>query len=313
MDEPTKAKIRKRARALITAADLVVLVFLVYSVLLALLARQAPSVYVDVKLANVQSALLTSFWDYFHDKVWHVGYFLPPDCASDYPRWAERIHEQMQQPVAVFIRECGQTTWVLKPAGLTLLDDSLAPRLAALDTARWHDTLGAIVLGYCGYGGKVDSLARQGRAFWRVGGNRKWGMYFRYSDAWPAFFNALRTAEVDTFGYRPDPVAERVGAFLNVYSVKRRSPEPTLRAFLDEKEVYRSPMLDTTMTEARIDTFENVRLEYYGSVVDRVYEELLYQTRVPWLRLAILVMVMVVFHICWVWIKKLTAPEVSHG
>ena len=308
MDEPTKSKIRKRAKVLITAADLVVLAYLVYSVVFWVVRFQAPSVYMDVKLVNVQSALLTTFIDYLLERERDVGCFLPPDCACDDSLWAERIHQHMQQPVAVFIRECGQTRWPLKPAELTLSEDSLAVKLATLDTARGHDTLGAIVRKYCGYNIKVDSLARHGRAFWRVGDHRKWGIYFRPSDVWPAFFKALRTAEVDKPGSHPDPVATRVGTFLNIYPVKRRSPEPTLRAFYWGEEIYRSPMLDTTMTEARIDTFENVRLEYYGSVVDRVYDELIRQARVPWFKLLILVMVMAVFHACWLWIKKLTAP-----
>ncbi|RPH96478.1 hypothetical protein EHM69_01100 [candidate division KSB1 bacterium] len=310
MDDAAKAKIRKRAKIVITIADLIVLAYLVVSVVFALLIAHAPAAYMDLKLLNAKSELLCTFWDYDLQKSRDVGYFLPPDCECDYANWAERIHEHMQLPVAVFIHECGQTRWLLKPAELALAEDSLIARLAALDTMNGGDTIGSITRRYIGYFGKEDSLDRRGYVFSRAGDHRKWGIYYRLFDNWPPFCDLLKTAEKGILNPRPDLLVRRVERFLNLSAQSRWPAEPTLRAHYGDSLIYRSPMLDTIAT-LHADTIGSLRLEFYSNINDRVYRHLLSSTSIPWWRFAVLMMVLGVFHACWLWIKSLTQPDMA--
>ena len=307
MDEPTKAKIRKRARALITAADLLVLVSIVANVLLSFFAGAIRDSYSHLVLLDSKYGLKRAFWDYSDQKAQEVGCFLPPERAAEYPRWAEHIHQHMGQPVAVFVRdECG-TQWPVTSPELAQFTSRYEEKLATLDTARGWDTLGAIVWRYSGIVDKVDSLSCDGRLFWRVGEKRKWGVLYQRKDAWVPFLERLKTAGTDTAFRVTDRLVDRVSTFLMVRPPRHWPPQPMLRAFVDGKELYRSPGLDTTMI-SETDSCDAVRLELYMTHVDKMYERLADRSHFPWVRIATLVIVMGVFHICWVWIKKLTVP-----
>jgi hypothetical protein len=312
MDEPNKAKIRKRARALITAADLLVLVSIVANVLLFLFAGAIRDSYSHLTLLDSHYGLKRAFWDYSDQKALEVGCFLPPERAAEYPGWAQHIHEHMGQPVAVFVRDERGTQWPFKSPEMAQFTRRYEERLATLDTARGWDTLGAIVWRYSGIVDKVDSLSCHGRLFWQVGEKRKWGMLYQRKDAWVPFFERLKAAETDTTFRHTDRLVDRVSTFLMVRPPRHWTPQPMLRAFFEGKQVYRSPGLDTTMI-SETDSCDAARLEFYVTRVDKMYERLADRSRFPWVRIGVLVIVMLVFHVCWVWIKKLTAPELPHG
>jgi hypothetical protein len=307
MDEPTKAKIRKRARALITAADLLVLVSIVANVLWFFFAGVIRDSYSALTLGDSHYGLKRAFWDYSDQKAQEVGCFLPPERASEYPEWAERIHEHMGQPIAVFVRDERGTQWPFKSPEMARFTGRYEEKLATLDTARGWDTLGDIVWRYSGIVDKVDSLSCYGYLFWRVGEKRKWGVLYQRADAWVPFFERLKMAETDTTFRHTDRLVDRVSTFLMVRPPRHWPPQPMLRASLDGNEVYRSPGLDTTMV-SEVDSCDAVRLELYMTHVDKMYERLADRSRFPWFRIGILVIVMLVFHVCWRWIKKLTAP-----
>lgn len=322
MEDRKKARIRNTARIVIIIGDLLLFASLAALLIRAVFTAAAPDVYTSNALQNSNYALHRAFWDFLDNRPRELAAFIPPDRPDDLQQWADGIARHMRQPAAVFLRDNGDVRWFLRPPSLERQTALLEAKLARYDTARSRglaDTLGQVVIRFvpAGMEGARDyENIRYGYALRRLDGGAQWGVMFDQAEAWRPFLAPLvAVSERDPASADlPDPLAERLRSTITVGKPRVEPPldfftlASTLRVFLDGDELFRSPGLDTTQPSL-VDTMERARLEFYLSKQDRLFTELAYAKTWSWVRFGVIVVLLIVLHLNWLLIKRLTAPE----
>ena len=317
-DELTKSRIRRRAKVALAIADLLLVFLLVGSIGVGLGRASGKKADLEYELQNTKYALLRAFTDFEDQNVREVALFTPPTAPADYPLWAAQIRDHMQQPVAVFLRDGRHTTWIRRPAEFSILDSLFEARFIESESKapkEWSlDTLGSTVFRRFSYGERSDPMFNAVMVYQRDDAEPRWGIVYRREHAWRPFFERLKAVVEPKQNELPDALVGRAENIIQVRRIlvmdKESSMLPVLRASLEGAELFRSPGFDTTGV-SYIDSLAMARVEFYSSRLDNVMMEALSTDQIPWGRVAIIVITLSVLHLCWLWIRKLTAPTAS--
>lgn len=310
MDEPSKAKIRKRAtlRFWVGVPVLVVLSGLF------LLSRFVPGSLSE----NFSTQILLSralflnqeFARFFMNRPNVLATFPPPARVAERAAWADSIQSALGQEAAVFVRDGSRLTWVCEPdtlqAGMSLVKQSFAAE--KVQGNRDHPArLGRMESSY--WSVRVDT-SQPGYRVWMVGymeDNLRWGVVLRTRDSWPAFFKML---EVPQGTWLPlDHPAVQLDHFIALPRSEAGAFLTGIRVYNDDRMIFTSPNLDTTSFRHTDDLHDGRKLEYYQSRLDKLYAGEMGRGRAPWVAVLLpLVFIVFAFRSYRV-IHRLTEPE----
>jgi hypothetical protein len=309
MDEPTKAKIRKRAtrRLWIHVPALVVLSGL------SLLSRLVPgslSENLSTHTFLERAALLKQeFARFYWSRSKILATFPPPTCTEERAAWADSIQAAIGQEAAVFIRDGGQLTWICEPdtlrAGMSLIKESFTEektqgsrhhpaRLGSMERSHWSVR---------------SDTSQPGYHVWTVTNredNQQWGFAERTEDSWSAFFKMLDAPNGPLLSL--EHPAMQLNNFLALPRSKSVKYLTGIRAFYHDRVIFTSPNLDTANICHIEDLKDGRKVEYYQSRLDKIYIQEMNRGRVPWVAV-FLPLVFIVPTIRWYrQVRRLTEP-----
>jgi hypothetical protein len=246
MDEPTKAKIRKRAASRFWISVIGLLPIAACGVFFFVLAFSHAMTNTQCDLWNTETTLTKAFWQ-LRDRQQDLIAFEPPLENANEQVWADQIERHLGFSPAIFILKGAELRWLRKPDQLAKGIRHFTELLSDLNVVTWErgerDTVGVFVKAhkYVHEGGFDGWLLMVERA----GDNRRWGIVGSYSDVWRALFAQLSIPRKDIWGGRN--FAYQLKGDIALPSSDMAGARLTkIRAVLDGQEIFASPGLDTT-------------------------------------------------------------------
>ncbi|MCX6600809.1 MAG: hypothetical protein NT025_04525 [bacterium] len=309
MDEPTKAKIRKRATRRFWVHVPVLVVLSGLSLLSRLVPGSLKENFSTHALLDRAALLNQEFSRFFMNRPNVLVTFPPPACADERAAWADSIQTALGQEAAVFIRDGKQLTWVCEPdtlqAGMSLVKQSFAAekvqgnrdhpdRLGRMEASHWSVRPDTLQPGY--------RVLMVGRA----DDNLRWGVAFRTRDSWPAFFKMLEVPRGTWLSL--DHPATQLGDFIALPRSDLKKFITGIRVYSDDRIIFTSPNLDTTSFRHIEDLHDGRKVEYYQSSLDRIYVQEMNRGKLPWVAV-FLPLVFIVPSVRWYrQVRRLTEP-----
>jgi hypothetical protein len=306
MDDRSKLKLRRTARIMHWVALGLLVIVLGAGIASKLLEPWFVRVYFDRPLMQASGAVVDALSDFYFARRNDLPEYLPPSNPDAMLFWAKKIQEHLGQPAAVFVREGTAMTWLDVPDKLQAAVDQM-PRLfrpnVSKDDRGVVDTLGAFERRRVNL--SVDSVNFM---VWIVGplnDSLRWGAILIFDDTWPPFFAELKRGERAPL---LSSTAQRVNALVQVENnLKDHTTRTGLRALRNDSLLYATPSVDTTNHSYTVKLSDGVRLIYYLSDEDQGAMTYFVRHGVRWQNLVMLLMLAVIVHLNWRWIRKLTA------
>jgi hypothetical protein len=306
MDEPTKAKIRKRARFLYWVAELILILLVVAAVLIDRVWRtlEACEIFLDRQLRLVSTQVSGEFSRFRSGWAEELIAYPPPENAQDREAWAQEIIADFGQPAAVFVRDCCGLSWIARPPemtpGIERLERVLARGVEKPDVVTCH-TVGRMVT--LRIGTLTDTTGTPVIMVGPENDSLRWGVVTHYKDALRAFFKRLNDPPTVVGMRHPAFTLQRV----ILLPANPLEDGPRLRASLNGEVLFESPRLDTT-SHRYVFEYKGLREEFYATRQAETQALLIARPFLSWKFFAAVALIMLVIHVCWRWIKKLTAP-----
>ncbi|MBU0507255.1 hypothetical protein KKH27_00265 [bacterium] len=311
MDNAQKAKIRNTARIIHWVMQLLLIVALILTATV----RWSWHAYRDTMSRIVQDEpllaanglLMGEFSRFFFLRGQKLLPYLPPSQVFERETWARAIAEELDQSVAVFVRDNRGLTWMACPPELEG-GKALVERLFCGPGEGDHVTrreCGAMKVTRAYSEG--DTLKLRADIVGRMSDSLRWGTVFSYQDTWRAFFRNLNQQRMNL---RSDDPAEILEEVIQLPCTYARDDLPKLRAFVEDEELFASAGLDTTRHRYVFET-DGLRLEYYGTERTALQAKIFNRPFVSWRPVFLTLILMLVVHLYWRWIKRLTADAVS--
>jgi hypothetical protein len=306
MDDLTKLRIRKRARAVHLVAQGLIVIAVVLAVLNSFVSGELGRLFQTRQLGNAVLGLMDAFQSFSDDRIRDLAAFVPPTDPAARTAWAMRIHEYMQQPVAVFLKDGSHIEWPLKPERFAK-SAALVPRLFDPDLPDslrgGMDTLGAMEIRHL-YLVPRRSLDDNVWIVGPLGDSLRWGIVFTKWDTWNVFFAGLNRAKLQT---ELEPAAAATKHIVDVSgSGDENNPYPKLRVLNGGREIFRSNRLDASFA-ADTAHLGPLELEVYLSRYEQAVSNALVHRVFPlWQQLLVLVGISALCFTLWRWIAKLT-------
>jgi len=311
MDDLAKLRIRRRARAVHLVAQGLIVIAIILALLNSFVSGELGRLFRVRQLGNAVLGLMDAFQSFSDQRIRDLAAFVPPADPAARSAWALRIHEHMQQPVAVFLKDGSQIEWPLKPERF-FKAAALVPRLFEPDLPDSlrgkSDTLGTMELRHL-YLVPKRSLDDNLWIVGPVGDNLRWGVVFTKWDTWNVFLAGLNRAKLQT---ELEPAAAAVKHIVDVSgSGDENNPHPKLRVSSGGRELFRSHRLDTTFA-ADTAHLGPLAMEVYLSRYEQAVSNALVHRAFPlWQQLVVLIALMVLCFTMWRWIVRLTEPGAS--
>ncbi len=305
MDDPQNLKIRKTANTLHWVTLVIVGLALISGLAIRAVEPTFVRVYFEKPLRRASGAVIDAFSGFFRDRRDGLTSFLPPADPDAMIAWAGEIERFFGQPVAVFVREGSHMTWVNTPEELEAAI-SLVPVIFRTDSANAafgsYDTLGS-------FERRRSRVSAKGVDYtvWVVGpmaDSLRWGAVARFDDSWRPFFGMLTEGAQAALLNR---ISQQLNEVLQVENTAEGSTSRTgMRAFLHDELAYQTPGLDTTHLALKDTVGSEIRLEYYLSDEDQAAMNYFSAQGLSWMKILFLILIGVVVHYFWRWIRTLT-------
>lgn len=306
MDDRSKLKLRRAATILHWVAVAVLLLWLVAGLALRWVTPEFARVYFERPLFTASSAVVDAFGDFHFSRREQLPQFLPPANPDAMLLWAKQIEVQLGQPAAVFVREGSAMTWLDAPPEFQAMVEQV-PRLFRADMNKDDrgsiDTLGAFERRRSRV--QVDSV---GYTVWIVGplaDSLRWGVVLKLEDTWTPFFAELKQGATAP---QLNSTARRVNEVVQVENLAHERTKRTgVRAFRREELIYATPGVDTTHFSHTLNLSNAVRMEYYLSDEDQGAMDFFLGRALTWRGILVPLLLLVIVHLNWRWLRRLTA------
>jgi len=131
----------------------------------------------------------------------------------------------------------------------------------------------------------------------------RWGVVAHYWDTFRAFLKSLNDPQTVVGPRHPAYTLQKV----ILLPSDRSEDVPRLRASLNGEVLFESPKLDTTR-HRYVFEHKGLREEFYATRDAETQALLIARPFLSWKFFAAVALIMLVIHLYWRWIKKLTAP-----
>jgi len=262
----------------------------------------------DEPLLTANGLVVKEFSRYFFLRGQRLLPYAPPKQEGEREAWAAAIAEDFDQPVAVFVRDDRGLIWVTCPPDLEP-GKILAERLFASGT-NGEERVTSKVYGAMEtrrVASDEDTLKLRAVAVGPTADSLRWGIVFGYRDTWRAFFRSLNKQRMNLRYDDPSEILEEIIQLPCTYS---HDDLPRLRAFIVGEEVFASPGLDTTRHRYVFESGD-LRAEFYGTQRTALQAKIISRPFISWQGLLITLILMLVVHLNWRWIKRLTDDAVG--
>jgi hypothetical protein len=308
MDQDARARIRSSARILHVIGQLMLLMLLVTSVMWWYVGRSLGKRYVASVFTTANESFLRSQKIYQDQKLEAISDFLPPSDPDSLKPWAERIQRHMGQYVTIFLQRGSEVQWVLRSDSLGAVTAMLTQTLSRHTYGGTTDTVGSMRFQRFYTHGSDSSRGRAVFVTGPLNDSMQWGLVYGIEDSWQRYLKMLD-------GAKPNPDLEPAvaGARYSVFLGSNPAAAthiPRLRAVFRGQEIFRSPDLDLKQPSQNT-VLPGVVLEYYLSPEAALNARMLADAAPLWARWGLTLGVMVILFLNYLWIKSLTAPELS--
>ncbi len=324
MDEASRAKIRKKAKARFVRSVIAL------CMLSALFAgeRYLQRYWTDnrdltrLALEGKATQLSTELARFYMDRPRLLIECPPPDRTGNLAAWTTTVQKALEQPVAVFLRLGRATIWVAAPDelqdGVAFAEASFTAD-SVLGNRDRPDRRGMMLVSHWSV---PQNSANPDWQIWMVGlvaDSVRWGVVLRQRDVWPLFFKRLSRPAASW----PKPLDFNDPAWVLKNELALPSSAEagkfltTLRAF-DERGrvIFTSPGLDTTRVFYRSDSKDGRVVDFHQSRLDALHDQAVARNRLPWFIVIFPVLLIVPIYRWYRQVRLLTASEpaepVSH-